>query len=125
MCHWTDTLTWDVIGQLCYGEPLGSIAGAGDMNVQGILIKFLMVSTVLGHVWGQLFWIENPLTRLLGIKNPLSKFFEWSSMKVRQHEESDRSGVQPDMIDHFLAYRDSEGKPPTRLQVVDGATATM
>ena len=89
------------------------------------LCKFLMVSTVLGHVWGQLFWIENPLTRLLGIKNPLSNFFEWSSMKVRQHEESDRSGVQPDMIDHFLAYRDSEGKPPTHLQVVDGATATM
>ncbi|CAD0108927.1 unnamed protein product [Aureobasidium uvarum] len=123
MCHYTETVTWDIIGQLCYGEPLGSIAGAEGMNLQGILNSLLTASTIFGHVWGQLFWLDNPLTRLLGVKNPVQESFEWSSMKVRQHVEADRSGVEPDMVDYFLSYKDAQGKPTTHLEVVEGAFA--
>ncbi|KAI5199054.1 cytochrome P450 [Aureobasidium subglaciale] len=123
MCHAIDTLTWDIMGQLCYGEPLGSIVGAEKMNLQGILNSLMMVSTILGLIWGQLFWVDNAVTRILGIKNPIEDFFNWSSAKVQEHEDADRSNAQPDMVDHFLAYRDSEGNPPSHLQVVDGAFA--
>ncbi|KAI4728001.1 cytochrome P450 [Aureobasidium sp. EXF-10728] len=123
MCRYTETVTWDVIGQLCYGEPLGSIAGAEGMDLQGILNSLLTASTIFGHVWGQLAWLNNPITRLLGVKNPIQESFEWSSMKVRQHAEADRSGVEPDMVDYFLSYKDAQGKPTTHLEVVEGAFA--
>jgi cytochrome P450 len=123
MCHYTETVTWDIIGQLCYGEPLGLIASPEGTNLQGILNQLLTVSTVLGHVWGQLVWVDNPITRLLGIKNPVQESFDWSAKKVRQHQEEDRNGVEPDMVDYFLSYKDAQGTPITQLEVVEGAFA--
>jgi hypothetical protein len=126
MCYWTNALAWDVIGQLCYGEPLGPPNGADGINIRDILSDLLVVSAILGHVWGQLAWVENPLTRFLGVKNPVAQFFEWSSVKVHQHEQDDRSGIaQQDLVDHFLAYVDPQGKPATHLDAVDGAFSTM
>ena len=123
MCLFTENVTSDVIGQLCFGETLGSIAGADGMDLQGILNRVLTMSTILGHIWGQVAWVDNPVIRLIGVKNPLQESFEWASLKVRQHEEADRSGIEPDMVDYFLAYKDSQGKPTTHLEVVEGAFA--
>jgi cytochrome P450 len=123
MCHYTETVTWDIIGQLCYGEPLGLIASAEGTNLQGILNQLLTASTILGHVWGQLIWVDNPVTRLLGIKNPVQESFDWSAKKVRQHQEEDRSSVETDMVDYFLSYKDAQGTPITQLEVVEGAFA--
>ncbi|KAH0342992.1 cytochrome P450, partial [Aureobasidium melanogenum] len=78
---------------------------------------------VLGHVWGQIAWVDNPVTRFIGMKNPIQESFEWASLKVRQHEEVDRSNIEPDTVDYFLAYKDAQGKPATHLEVVEGAFA--
>lgn len=123
MCHYTETVTWDIIGQLCYGEPLGFIAGPEGTNLQGILNQLLTASTILGHVWGQLIWVDNPFTRLLGIKNPVQDAVDWSARKVREHQEGDREDVEPDMVDYFLSYKDAQRTPITHLEVVEGAFA--
>lgn len=123
MCRYTETVTWDVIGQLCYREPLGFIAGPEGTNLQDTLNRLLTAGTILGHVWGQLIWVDNPITRLLGIKNPVQETFDWASKKVRQHQEGDREGVEPDMVDYFLSYKDAQGTPSTHLEVVEGAFA--
>ncbi|KAH0349341.1 cytochrome P450, partial [Aureobasidium melanogenum] len=123
MCHYTETVTWDIIGQLCFGEPLGAIVGPDALDLANILNKLLKMSTVLGHVWGQIAWVDNPLTRFIGMKNPIQDSFEWASRVVQQHEEADRSSVEPDTVDYFLNWRDAQGKPATHLEVVEGAFA--
>ncbi|KAK6007585.1 hypothetical protein QM012_004399 [Aureobasidium pullulans] len=123
MCHYTETVTWDIIGQLSFGEPLGEIAGPKGLDLVSILNKLLVMSTILGHVWGQIAWVDNPVTRFIGIKNPLQEAFEWASLKVRQHEEADRSGIESDMVDYLLSYKDPQGNPATHLEVVEGAFA--
>ncbi|KAG9901824.1 cytochrome P450, partial [Aureobasidium melanogenum] len=123
MCHYTETVTWDIIGQLCFGEPLGAIVGPEDLDLANILNRLLMMSTVLGHVWGQIAWVDNPVTRFIGMRNPIQESFEWASLKVRQHEEADRSNIEPDTVDYFLGWRDAQGKPATHLEVVEGAFA--
>lgn len=123
MCHYTETVTWDIIGQLCFGQPLGAIVGPNALDLANILNKLLKMSTVLGHVWGQIAWVDNPVTRFIGMKNPIQESFEWASRVVRQHEESDRSNIEPDTVDYFLAYKDAQGKPATHLEVVEGAFA--
>lgn len=123
MCHYTETVTWDIIGQLCFGESLGALVGPQNLDLANILNTLLMISTVLGHVWGQIAWVANPVTRLIGMENPIQKSFDWASLKVRQHKEADRSNIEPDMVDYLLGYRDSQGKPATHLEVVEGTFA--
>lgn len=124
-CYYTDGLAWDIIGQLCYGEPLGFVEGADGRNIQNIIFGNFVSSAILGHVYGGLIWMKNPIFRLFGTKNTIIGFFQWSSGKVREHEVNIGTGGQQDMTDHFLAYVDSEGKPATHLEVVDSAIATM
>ena len=125
MCHWTNALAWDIIGELCYGEPLGVLEDTDAMDVRKLMFGNFVTSAILGHVWGQLAWVDNPITRLIGVKNPVVKFFEWSSAKVSEHEKFKDTGGPQALADLFLAYVDAEGKPASHLQVVDAVTATM
>ena len=125
MCHWTNALAFDVIGELCYGEPLGLIDGKNTMDIHHTLYTNHIVSNVLGHVWGQLMWVANPLTRLLKVENPFMLVVDWSSKKVFEHLEKEDSDNHRDMMDYFIEYRDSKGNKPSHDDIADNSLASM
>jgi hypothetical protein len=60
-------LAFDVVGELAYGEPMGHLEKEEDvMNLRKIIFDGFFIMGNLGHVRGQMFWVDNPLSRALG-----------------------------------------------------------
>jgi cytochrome P450 len=117
MSHWTNALAFDVIGELGYGEPLGHVkADAADVgNLRGTILGAFTTLSILGHIPGQLFWINNALIDgvLTWLSGPsgFSRFRTWSVERIQKRLDNVDSVQRDDLLSHFCRMKKDNGEP--------------
>ncbi|KEF54935.1 uncharacterized protein A1O9_09378 [Exophiala aquamarina CBS 119918] len=126
MSDWTNALTFDVVGELAYGSKLGHLeTGTDVMGVRKDIFDGFFLMSNMGHFPGQTRLVNNKLmTNLLaflGRANPLHKFQDWSSQRVRDRMQNPNSIVRDDMLAHFIRMKDDKGEPVSFSDVLTEA----
>ncbi|PYI26716.1 cytochrome P450 [Aspergillus indologenus CBS 114.80] len=130
MADWTNAVTYDVVGELAYGAPLGHVRTGSDVLGirQAILTGFFWMAN-LGHYPGQPSrFLNHPalaaVLRGLGVPNSFLRFREWSVTRVRARMQ-ERSAAGPpdqsprkDMLHHFVQMKDAQGNPASEGEVL-------
>ncbi|KAL4924978.1 cytochrome P450 [Aspergillus undulatus] len=120
LSDWASFFAYDVVGKLCVDEPMGFIKEGKDADnfIQAIHDAFYWTGN-MGHLPGQSFLLMNPLMNWLGERLGLrdagftAAFVKVSVEQVVKRMRTNPAGVkhQNDMLDYFLAMKDTNGQP--------------
>lgn len=119
MQKWTTYFAFDVVGTLGLGGPLGFVRNRRD--TEGIIKSIhgmFYVSSVMGYIPGQLFWLRNSVSqalfRLMGDTSASAglKFQQWlyGQCKARM-DKPEVDNRRRDMLDHFISMKEPNGQP--------------
>jgi cytochrome P450 len=117
--------TFDVVGQLAMGGPIGFLEQERDVDgiIQSIHDGFYMMSN-MGTVPGQMYWMNNKVARYLvqnfgGARlNSFEVFLNWLDARI---DERMRNGLEDrrfDMLQYFINGKDPSGDPVTKGEVM-------
>jgi cytochrome P450 len=123
MSEWTNALAFDVVGELAFGEPFGHLEAEEDvLGIRNLIYNGFWLSSILGHVWGQLNLIQNPVVEsilaLVGQKSPFGALMDWTNEKVMARRASGEKVQRHDMLSHFLAMKNADGTPVSHSDVL-------
>ncbi|KAJ5963516.1 Pisatin demethylase [Penicillium vulpinum] len=117
MSNWTNAFAFDVVGELVYGAPLGHLESETDVSgLRKSIFNIFFWSANLGHYWGQksLYYNKYSLAvrKLLGSKNSITAFREWSISRVKKRWDMRETVPSPrnDMLSHFLHMKNPNGQ---------------
>jgi len=125
MSEWTNAFAYDVVGEIAFGERFGHLETEEDVMGlrQAIFDRFYLMAN-MGHVWGQMFFFDNPVTgtlvKWLGLVNtsPYAKFQSWTNEKVLARREGKSGSSRKDMLNHFLNMKTMNGEPAPHSEVM-------
>lgn len=111
---WTNALTFDVVGELGFGQQLGHLRTESDVNGLREMIRGgFKAASVLGHIPGQVRLLTNPLAtsiaHLFGVENNMQKFLLWSSERVSARRSGKDGAEREDMLSHFMKMKSLDG----------------
>lgn len=130
MSEFTNALAFDVVGELAYGEPMGHLETETDvMDLRRIIFNGFFVMGNLGHAWGQMIWMNNPIVKLIQRLMPgtssFDTFQEWSAAKVRKRLANLEDVKRQDMLTHFVGMKGVDGGPASFGEVLIEAMNIM
>ncbi|KAL4878055.1 cytochrome P450 [Aspergillus karnatakaensis] len=122
---WASFFTYDIVGKLSLGEPLGFIAAGHDKNsLIPTIHKITSWAANMGALPGRSAWYANPLITWLGPKigiqiTDFAKLFAGFSVDQipQRMQECREEGGDPgktkqrDMLDYFVGMKDEKGGP--------------
>lgn len=118
---WAPFFAFDVVGKIALGAPMGFIENGAD--TEGIIASIhnlFFWSANLGYLPGQQRILFHPLTQkllgLVGIKADGAGYLnDWMAKQVHRRRQrgppGQAAGEKGDMLDHFLAMKDADGRP--------------
>lgn len=114
MSDWTNALTFDVVGELAYGQKLGQLRTESDLgNVRKTIKDSFRLAANVGYLWGQMNLFTNPLAQIIarttGGSNRIIDFLEWSKRRVQARRTGEDVTDREDMLAHFLRMKSSTG----------------
>ncbi|KAI0906926.1 cytochrome P450 [Ustulina deusta] len=123
LSRWASYFTYDVVGTLCFSQPMGFIHAGGDHTnfIEGIHMSFYWISNI-GYLPFKNYLLFNPITRLLDrifrlrMAEHFSVFARFAGNKVIERIKENRT-EKLDMLDHFLDIKDRQGRPAGLLAV--------
>lgn len=118
LCHWANYFAFDVVGKLALGGPIGFVEAGADPNgiIAAVHNGFFWASN-MGYLPGQSKLLFNPLTQFLvstfGGKGAFAHFNTWlaDQLAARRARGPPKDGAKGDMLDHFIAMKDPDGRP--------------
>lgn len=130
MAKWTNALAFDIVGELGFGAPLGHLESESDVNdLRKSIFELFFWSANLGHYWGKMLWIANPVTTavrgLFGYENFLAGLQSWNVKRVRErYDDFHNSGAEskrPDMLSYFLQMKGVKSEKARFVEVLGEA----
>lgn len=123
--QYVNFFTFDVVGQLSMGGPIGFLKEERDVGglIQSIHDGFYRMAN-MGHVPGQMFWFNNPVTQYLihsfGTERmkALSTFMGWLDARVDQRLNEEPGDRRPDMLQYFINGKTPDGNPVSKAEVM-------
>jgi cytochrome P450 len=117
--------TFDVVGQLAMGGPIGFLEQGRDVNgiIQSIHDGFYLMSN-MGTVPGQMYWVNNKVARYLVQKfggarlNSFEVFLDWLDKRVEERMHNGLGAGRPDMLQYFINGKTPAGEPVSKGQVM-------
>jgi cytochrome P450 len=115
--HWASFFAFDVVTQLCTGNPVGFIHHGEDVMgiIESISQGFWQMANA-GYLPGQTWWFRNTVSQMLSklwrCGNPFSfdAFTKWtlSTVQGRMTEKADEER-QRDLLDHYFSMKEVDG----------------
>lgn len=127
---WVNFLTFDVVGSLAFGGPVGFVDQGRDVDgiIKSIHDGFWLMAS-MGNFPLQMAWFNNPLalwmSRSLGSRriNAFPLFLEWLDARVEERYQSGLGDKPRDLLQHFIEAKDMDGKPVVKGDVmIEGVT---
>lgn len=128
LSKWASYFTYDVVGTLCFSEPLGFVKQGHDVDDFISIVHDAVYWIVnLGFLPGQSFSMINPLclslAKLLKLRiAEFSRSFQEFAVHraVGRLEERNTKQTQQsrDMLDHFVSLKDPEGNPASMSAIL-------
>jgi cytochrome P450 len=123
--QYVNYFTFDVVGQLSMGGPIGFLEQEKDVdgNIASIHDGFYLMAN-MGHVPWKMFWFNNPISRLVrrilsGERaNSFQKFLGWLETRVDQRMRDGLGDKRPDMLHYFINGKTSGGTPVSKAEVM-------
>lgn len=123
--EWVSYFTFDVVGQISMGAPIGFLKAGKDVDdiIASIHTGFFLMSN-MGYIPGQMNWLTNPVVKFLSSRfgsnkmNAFDHFITWMGERVDERMSKGLGDRRPDMLDYFINAKDSEGQPVTRSAVM-------
>ncbi|WPB08484.1 uncharacterized protein RHO25_013150 [Cercospora beticola] len=123
--EYANYFTFDVVGQLSMGGPIGFLEQGKDVggNIQSIHDGFYLMAN-MGHVPGKMFWFNNPVARFLIRKfggermNTFETFLGWLEKRVDQRMQEGLGDRRFDMLQYFINGKTQDGKPVSKGEVM-------
>lgn len=124
--EWANFFTFDVVGQLSMGGPIGFLEQEQDVGgiIQSINDGFFMMGSV-GYIPLQTFWINNPvssyLLRAFGGKRmgTFETFMNWLDERVTARmRDGLPDGRRPDMLQYFIEGKTPDDRPVSKAEVM-------
>ncbi|KAI0468464.1 cytochrome P450 [Xylaria cf. heliscus] len=120
---WASYFTYDVVGTLCLGKPMGFINAGGDNTnfIEANHGAFYWVSNV-GFLPFQSYIFFNPITRFFDrffrfrLMEHFGTFLSLVGDEVTERRKAPRM-KKLDMLDHFLEIKDRQGNPAELIEV--------
>ena len=125
MDEWVNYFTFDVVGQLSMGGPIGFLDQGRDVDgiIRSIHDGFYLMAN-LGYVPLQTFWLNNPVSRYLirnfGGKrlNTFETFVGWLDERVTKRMEEGPGAAHDDMLQYFIDGKMPDGQPVGKAEVM-------
>lgn len=123
--EYVNYFTFDVVGQLAMGGPIGFLEQGRDVdgNIQSIHDGFYLMAN-MGHVPWKMFWFNNPVARYLvrnyGGKrmNTFESFLGWLSERVDKRMTEGLGDRRHDMLQFFIEGKSPDGSPVSKAEVM-------
>lgn len=117
--------TFDVVGQLAMGGPIGFLDQQRDVHgiIQSIHDGFYLMSN-MGTVPGQMYWMNNKVARYLVQKfggarlNSFEVFLGWLDRRVEERMRNGLGDRRPDMLQYFINGKNPGGEPVSKGEVM-------
>jgi cytochrome P450 len=117
--------TFDVVGQLAMGGPIGFLEQERDVDgiIQSIHDGFYMMSN-MGTVPGQMYWMNNRVARYLVQKfggarlNSFEVFLTWLDKRIDERMRDGLGNRRFDMLQYFINGKNPSGEPVTKGEVM-------
>lgn len=125
LSKWASYFTYDVVGTLCFSEPMGFVRDGQDSNFISIVHNSLWWIVNLGFLPGQSFLMINPLCLFLArfLKLQVAEFSgafqEFAVGRALQRlRDCQKEAKHQDMLDHFITLKDPQGKPASMSAIL-------
>lgn len=123
MSEWSNAFAFDVIGELAYGEKLGHLEAEQDVGgLRGAILTGFIMLSVLGHLPGQSFVVNNSfvtkLSTIFGAPPPFGGFRDWSEQKVKNRMDSTKPNDRQDLLSHFCKMKTADGQRASFREVL-------
>lgn len=106
MSEWTHMLTFDIVGELTFGQALGQMETETDLDdVRKTNTSDIYWAGNLGHMWLQSRWVNNLVVEWLNAGSPAARFSAWVFEKVIMRKEGRDGSDREDMLSHFLKMK--------------------
>lgn len=124
--QYVNYFTFDVVGQLAMGAPIGFLEQEKDVggNIQSIHDGYYLMAN-MGNIPGQMFWFNNPLARFMIRKfggsqmNSFETFLGWLEKRVDQRmREGLAADRRPDMLQFFIDGKTPDGESVSKSEVM-------
>lgn len=117
--------TFDVVGQLAMGGPIGFLEQERDVDgiIQSIHDGFYLMSN-MGTVPGQMYWMNNKFARYLVQKfggarlNSFEIFLNWLDTRIDERMRNGLGNRRFDMLQYFINGKDPSGNLVTKGEVM-------
>lgn len=113
---WTNYFAFDTVGQLGIGRKIGFIEGGDSMGLLSWIHQFFYVSSVFGYIPSQMLFLQWPavhaVMKLFGGPTGINAFGTWNVEQIsrRKNEILDDKRHEKDMLDHFIAMKEADGR---------------
>jgi cytochrome P450 len=122
---WVNYFTFDVVGQLSMGGPIGFLDQEQDVNgiIRSIHDGFYLMAN-FGHIPLQTFWFNNSFSRYLirnfgGRRlNSFETFVGWLDKRVTERMKEEPGAAHNDMLQYFINGRMPNGEPVGKGEVM-------
>jgi cytochrome P450 len=122
---WVSYFTFDVVGTLALGGPLGMIQQGKDVDgIIGSIHDGFWLMANMGNMPLQMFWFNNPIAQWL-VKNlggrrlnAFSVFLDWLEARVDTRMKEGLGDQRRDLLQHFIDAKDQSGNPVKKGDVM-------
>ena len=123
MSEWTNAFTFDVVGELAYGEPIGDLETETDvMGIRRSIFETMFVQANFANLPFQSKLIVNPvlmgLFHVLRIPNAGANFLAHTQKMVRDRQEHGLGEKREDMLSYFTKMKDADGNPASYNEII-------
>lgn len=122
---WVSYFTFDVVGTLALGGPLGMLQQEKDVDgIIGSIHDGFWLMANMGNMPLQMFWFNNAVAQWLVKKmggkrlNAFSVFLDWLEARVDIRMKHGLGDQRRDLLQHFIDAKDQSGNPVKKGDVM-------